>query len=173
MKIKGPVTKLKETLLEKETETKNLKDKYLRALAEFDNYRKRVTKEFEDYKKYANIDIFMKIIPVLDNFDRALSGAEINCNFENFYKGVEIINRQLKDTLKSLGLTEFSGLGQTFDPARHEAVAVVSTNDKPENIIIEEISKGYMVGDRIIKPAKVLVSKHTEGGQENGENNRH
>lgn len=172
MNRKGPVTRLKEILLGKESETKDLKDKYFRALAELDNYRKRMEKEFNDFKKYAKVDFFIKIIPVLDNFDRALSGAEFNGDLESFYKGLEIINRQLKDTLKSLGLTEFSGLGETFDPARHEAVAVITTDEKPENTIIEEISKGYSVGDRIIKPAKVLVSKQTEGGQENGENNR-
>ncbi|MCK4673482.1 nucleotide exchange factor GrpE, partial [candidate division WOR-3 bacterium] len=74
--------------------------------------------------------------------------------------------------LKSLGLIEFSGLGEVFDPSRHEAVATVSTDEQPEDIIVEEISKGYIVDDRVIKPAKVYVSKQKEGGQEDGENNR-
>jgi len=169
---KGPVTRLKETLAEREQEIKEVKDKYLRALAELENYRKRMEREFEEFKKYANLEFFMKVISVLDNFDRALSGAELSGNFESFYKGMEIIYRQLKDTLQSLGLTEFSGLGETFDPARHEAVAVIPNSDKPDNTIIEEISKGYMVGERIIKPAQVLVSRQKEGGEENGKNNR-
>ena len=172
MSRKGPVSRLKDEVTEQETEIKNLKDKYLRALAEWDNYRKRMDKDFEDFKKYAKVDFFIKILPVLDNFDRALSGAELSQDIENFRNGLEIIDRQLKDTLKALGLKEFSGLGEAFDPNRHEAIAVVDTNEKPENTIVEEISKGYMVGDRVIKPAKVLVSKHVEGGQENGENNR-
>lgn len=172
MKRKGPVTKLKEAMKQKDTEIKELKDKYLRALAELDNYRKRIEKELDDRKKYALVEFFMKIIPVLDSFDRAVSGAEMNNDFENFYKGVEIIHRQLRDALHSLGLVEFSGLNETFDPNRHEAVATVETDDKPENTVIEEISKGYMIDNKVIKPAKVFVSKQKEGGQENGENNR-
>jgi len=186
LKRKGPVTRLKEAILGKDSEIKDLKDKYLRALAELDNYRKRMEREFDDFKKYAKVDFLTKIIPILDNFERALSGAELNGNFESFHKGMEIIERQLKETLKSIGLTEFSGLGEPFDPGLHEAVGVVNTNDKPENIVIEEINKGYKVGDRVIKPAKVLVSKlppfpppsegddtgGDKGGQENGENNR-
>lgn len=172
MKRKGPVTKLKENISQKEIELKELKDKYLRALAELDNYRKQIEKELDDRKKYGMVEFFMSVIPVLDSFSRALSGGEMNSDFDNFYKGVEIIHRQLRDALKSLGLVEFSGLNETFDPSRHEAVATVETNEKPENTVIEEISKGYMVDDRIIKPAKVYVSKQKEGDEEDGENNR-
>ncbi len=184
---KGPVTVLKERVAALASENKELKDKYLRALAEFDNYRKRMEKEFDDYRRFARVDFFMKIIPVLDNFDRALSGAELNGNFEPFYKGMEIIQRQLKETLKSMGLEEYSGLGEPFDPNLHEALGVIMVEDRPENIVIEEVSKGYKVGDRVIKPARVLVSKQREketseetkkeeerieGGEENGKDNR-
>ena len=172
MKRKGPVTKLKENINQKEIELKELKDKYLRALAELDNYRKRMEKELDDRKKYGMVELFMSVIPVLDSFDRALSGGEMSNDFDNFYKGMEIIHRQLRDALKSLGLVEFSGLNETFDPSRHEAVATVETDEKPENTVIEEISKGYMIDDRIIKPAKVYVSKQKEGDEEDGENNR-
>jgi molecular chaperone GrpE len=172
MKRVGPVTKLKNEIKEKEKEIKEWKDKYLRALAELDNYRKRMDKEFDEHKKYSKVDYFLKIIPVLDSFDRAISGAEVNADLETFQKGVEIIYRQLREALKSCGLVEFSALGQTFDPSRHEAVATVETNDTPVNTVIEEISKGYIVHDKVIKPAKVFVSKQKEGGQEDGENNR-
>ncbi len=172
MKRVGPVTKLKNEVKEKENEIKEWKDKYLRALAELDNYRKRMDKEFDEYKKHSRVDYFLRIIPVLDSFDRAISGAEVNADFETFQKGVEIIHRQLREALKSCGLVEFSALGQIFDPSRHEAVATVETNDKPVNTVIEEISKGYIVHDKVIKPAKVFVSKQKEGGQEDGENHR-
>jgi molecular chaperone GrpE len=174
MKTKGPVTRLKEVFKESENQIKDLKDKYLRALAELDNYRKRAEKDMEDHRKYSKVDLFIRIIPVLDNLDRAISGVEINGNYESFYKGLDIIYRQFKDALKALGLVEYSGLGELFNPARHEAVGVVETDAKPENTVIEEISKGYMVGDKVIKPAKVLVArlKKEEGGQENVENNR-
>lgn len=170
---KGPVSLMKEELDKKESEVKQLRDSYLRALADWDNYRKRMENEFAEFKKYAKVDFLSKILPVLDNFDRALAGAELNPNFESFYKGVEIIERQLREILKSMGLIEYSGLGDQFDPILHEAVGVVATDDHPENTIVEEISKGYKVGDRVIKPAKVLVSKpNGKGGQENVEDNR-
>jgi len=173
MDIKGPVTRLKEIFLERETQAKDFKDKYLRALAELDNFRKRTEKDMEEYRKYSKVDFFIQIIPAIDNLDRAIGGCELNANYESFYKGMEIIQRQLKDTLKVLGLVEFSGLGEKFDPARHEAVGMVETDAQPENMVIEEISKGYMVGDKVIKPAKVLVSRpKPEGEQENAENNR-
>ena len=172
MKRKGPVTRLKEEIEEKNKQAEELNDKYLRAYSDLDNYRKQMQKKMEDYRRSYEIEFFNKIIPILDSFDRALSGAEFNANFDHFYKGVEIIHRQLKEALKSLGLIEFSGLGEVFDPSRHEAVATVSTDEQPEDIIVEEISKGYIVDDRVIKPAKVYVSKQKEGGQEDGENNR-
>ncbi|GAH48914.1 unnamed protein product, partial [marine sediment metagenome] len=142
MKRKGPVTRLKEEIEEKNKQAEELNDKYLRAYADLDNYRKQMQKKTEDYRRSYEIEFFNKIIPILDSFDRALSGAEFNANFDNFYKGVEIIHRQLKEALKSLGLIEFSGLGEVFDPSRHEAVATVSTDEQPEDIIVEEISKG-------------------------------
>ncbi|MEO0138058.1 MAG: nucleotide exchange factor GrpE [candidate division WOR-3 bacterium] len=173
MAKKGPVSLMKEELEKKEAQLKELREDYLRALAEWDNYRKRMENEFAEFKKFAKVEFLTKILPVLDNFDRALAGAELNPNFESFFKGIEIIERQLRDVLKSMGLVEYSGLGEIFDPTLHEAVGVVMSNDHPENTIVEEISKGYKVGDRVIKPAKVLVSKPEEkGGQENVENNR-
>ncbi len=169
----GPVSLMKKELEKKELEIKELRDSYLRALAEWDNYRKRMENEFAEYKKYAKVDFIVKILPVLDNFDRAIAGAELNPNFESLFKGIEIIERQLREILRSIGLVEYSGLGEQFDPSIHEAVGVVTTNEHPENTIVEEISKGYKVGDRVIKPAKVLVSKCEEkGGQENVQNNR-
>ena len=94
MKRKGPVTRLKEEIEEKNKQAEELNDKYLRAYADLDNYRKQMQKKMEDYRRSYEIEFFNKIIPILDSFDRALSGAEFNANFDNFYKGVEIIHRQ-------------------------------------------------------------------------------
>jgi molecular chaperone GrpE len=172
MEKKGPVTKLKEELKNRDKEIKEFKDKYLRALADMDNFRKRMDKEIDSYRKYAQVEFFNKIIPVLDSFDRAVDGASLENNHEKYAQGIEMIYRQLKDALRIMGLEEFSSLGEYFDPARHEAVATVVNNDKPENTIVEEISKGYIVQERVIKPAKVLVSKQNKGGNEDVENNR-
>ncbi len=172
MKKVGPITKMKQELKEKDEQIQKLKDQYLRALAELDNYRKRMETQFDEFKKFARVDFFEKLIPVLDNFDRALIGAQGKKDFDNFFKGIEIIHRQFKDALRGLGLEEFSSIGETFDPKRHEAVATVATDDQPENTVVDEICKGYMVYDRVIKPAKVFVSKPKEGGAEDVKDNR-
>ncbi|MBE0432376.1 nucleotide exchange factor GrpE [candidate division WOR-3 bacterium] len=172
MEKKGPVTRLKEEVVKKDEEIKTFKDRYLRALADLDNYRKRMEREYENMRQYSQVEFFRKIIPVLDSFDRAVNDVSTDSNTENYAQGVEMIYRQLRDTLRSMGLEEFSSLGEIFDPARHEAVATVVSDDKPENTVVEEVSKGYVIRDRIIKPAKVLVSKQDEGGNKDVEDNR-
>jgi molecular chaperone GrpE len=172
MEKKGPVTRLKEKIRQQEEDLKDIKDRYLRALADMDNYRKRMERELDSYRQYAQVEFFNNIIPVLDSFERAMDGANVDKDYEKYAKGVEMIYRQLRDALRSLGLEDFSSLGEAFDPVRHEAVAAVVNDDKPENTVIEEISKGYIVKDRVIKPAKVLVSKQSKGGNEDVENNR-
>ena len=172
MEKKGPVTKLKEKIRQQEEDLKDIKDRYLRALADMDNYRKRMERELDGFRQYAQVEFFNNIIPVLDSFERAMNGASVDNDYAKYAKGVEMIYRQLKDALRSLGLEDFSSLGETFDPARHEAIAAVVNDDKPENTVIEEISKGYIVKDRVIKPAKVMVSKQSKGGNEDVENNR-
>jgi molecular chaperone GrpE len=168
---KGPVTRLKEMLEEKDKEVKELHDKYLRACAELDNYRKLMQKEMAGYRKSSKLEFFNKIIPVLDSFDRAIEGDHNNADHTNFVKGMEIIHRQFREALNMLGLKEFSGMGEVFDPSRHEAVATIETEEGPEHMVVEEISKGYMVDNQIVKPAKVCVSKLKKGGQENAEDN--
>lgn len=172
MEKKGPVTRLKEKIKEREEEVKDMRDKYLRALADMDNYRKRMERELDSFRQYAQVEFFNRIIPVLDSFERAIDGAQVENDYAKYAQGIEIIYRQLKDALRSMGLEDFSSLGEAFDPSRHEAVASVVNDEKPENTVVEEISKGYMVRERVIKPAKVLVSKQSKGGNEDVENNR-
>lgn len=166
----GPVTKLKELFKDRDKQASEYKDKYLRALAELENYRKRMEKEMEDSRRFAKVDFLVQIIPVLDNLDRAMK--EAGGNYDGFFQGIEIICRQLKETLRSMGMTEFSSLGEEFDPARHEAVGMVECDDKPDNSVVEEISKGYVVGGKVVKPARVIVARQKQGGNENAENNR-
>ena len=172
MEKKGPVTKLKEELQQKDKDIKELRNKYLRALADMDNNRKRMDRELDSFRKYAQVEFLNKVIPVLDSFERATDSADIENDYDNYAQGVEMIYRQLKDVLRSMGLVEFSSLGEVFDPARHEAVATIVNDEKPENTIVEEISKGYVARERVIKPAKVMVSKQSKGGNEDVENNR-
>lgn len=166
----GPVTKLKELFKDRDKQAREFKDKYLRALAELENYRKRMEKEMEDMRRFARVDFLVQIIPVLDNLDRAMK--EAGGNYDGFFQGIEIICRQLKETLRSMGMTEFSSTGEEFDPARHEAVGMIECDDKPDNSVVEEISKGYAVGGKVVKPARVIVARQKQGGNENAENNR-
>lgn len=173
MNKKGPVTLLREIFKEKDIQNKELKDKYMRALAELDNYRKRMEKEMEESRRFAKVDFFIQILPVLENIDRAINGAGESVAKDSFFQGMEIICRQFKETLRSMGLTEFSALGQLFDPSQHEAIGKLECTDKPENTIVEEISKGYVVGGKVIRPARVIVAcLKQEGGCEHAENNR-
>ena len=138
------------------------RNEYLRALADLDNYRKRKEEEFEQFKEYANEGLLIELLPVLDNFDRALSSTD-DKEKDNFYKGVEIILRQLKEVLEKRGLKGYSSVNKEFDPKFHEALGYKETDEKPPNTIIEEVAKGYLLKDRVLRPAKVIVAKKKGG----------
>ena len=163
---KGPITKLME-------EFSQLKDDYLRALASYDNLRKRTDKEMERFR-YETIEKVLKLfIPIIENLERALEAGKDIEEAKQFHKGVEMIYNQMKGILAELGVEQFESIGTEFDPAKHEAIAYEESEDKP-GIIINELNKGYRLGDRIIIPSKVIVSKEkVKGGKENGKDNRH
>ncbi len=174
MERKGPVSALIDDFNEREKKLLELNDKYLRAAADLDNYRKLMQKEMQNYRLTVKAEFFHRVIPVLDSFSHAINNAEVSPDgFGNFVQGIDIIYRQLKEALQFLGMEEFSGIGEIFDPSRHEAVAMIESEGHAENMIVDEISRGYKIGDRIIKPAKVIVSKpKEEGGINDAENNR-
>ena len=156
---KGPVTALKEEAEKLRSDTKTHYENYLRSLAEFDNFRKRKEREIEEFRTFANENLMNEIIPVLDNFDRALEHKDNIENTENIQKGFEIAYRQMKQVLEKFGLKEFSCLGQEFDPKLAEAISFIETNDQPINTIVNELSKGYEYQKRVIRPARVIVAK--------------
>lgn len=161
MTKKGPVTELKEKLETLSAEAKSHYENYLRLLAEFENFRKRKEREFDEFRLYANENLMTELIPVLENFDRALACKDLalNNNADSLQKGLEIVYRQLKNILEKFGLKEYSMLGQEFNPKTCEAISFIETNDKPANSVIEEIGKGYLYYDKVIRPAKVIVAK--------------
>jgi molecular chaperone GrpE len=149
-----------------EEELKNLKaqledkhDKHLRAVAELSNYRKRVQKEREELMRLSREDLVLKLVDVLDNFDRALVAAKTMSDFDAFHKGVELILKQMSQTLQREGLVAFDSKGQAFDPTMHDAVMVVETDKHPPGIVVDEINRGYRLGERVVRPAIVTVSK--------------
>lgn len=140
---------------EKEKELKALNDKYLRVVAEYDNYRKRTAKEKESIYPEAKVSVVSSFLPVLDNFERALNAAN---DTDPLYEGVKMIKKQFEETLKSIGVEEIKAVGEKFDPNFHNAVMHVDDDSYGENEIVEEFQKGYKTGDRIIRYSMVKVA---------------
>ena len=133
----------------------DVNEKYMRTLAEYDNYRKRTIKEKETIYPEAKAIVIEKILPVLDNFTRALESAE---NKDAFYEGIVMLKKQLDDTLASLGVEEIKAVGEEFNPELHNAVMHVDDEEKGENVVVEEFQKGYKIGDRVIRHSMVKVA---------------
>jgi molecular chaperone GrpE len=150
---------LKERLAKSEEQTKGLEDRLLRLAAEFDNYKKRMAKEFGYLIKNANENLILQLLDTLDNFQRALNSAKNSTDYENFHKGVELIYNHMKEILTKEGLKEIESIGKPFDPNFHEAVTQAESDKYDEGIIMDEISKGYMLNDRLLRASKVVVSK--------------
>ncbi len=130
-----------------------------RLQAEFDNYRKRIIKEKSELFQYATEDLICELIPIMDNFERAIYGIGKSSSRDTFLQGVEMIYRELCSVLKKRGLEKINAMGKEFDPSRHEAIDHVESTEQPENIVIEEVAAGYRIKDKIIRPAAVKVSK--------------
>ncbi len=138
-------------------EMDRLRELYLRKLAEFDNFRKRVEREKEEMSRVAAEDLVRDLVPVLDTFDRAL-GHEGETDVEAFRQGLELIARQLWDVLARRGLQEIDPEGQQFDPEYHEAVQRVEDSNHPAGTVVSVLAKGYTLGGRLVRPAMVAVA---------------
>lgn len=136
-------------------ENEQLKNRYLRTLADFDNYRKRADREKNDFFKYALANIMKELLPVLDNFDRALEHAEEG---DEFHKGVLLIYKQLFDVLQKSGLKSIDQAGVHFDPNIHEAVVREEDPSVPNHTVAAVLQKGYFLYDRLLRPALVKVA---------------
>ncbi|MCK4353423.1 nucleotide exchange factor GrpE [candidate division WOR-3 bacterium] len=152
-------------------ELEEYKDNYLRALAEFENYKKRVRKDREVLINYANERLILEFIPVLDNFERGIGNCKlqiVKCKmkdkklFKSFYEGIKLIYSSFKKTLENEGLKSFNSINEKFDPRFHEAISVAESDCQVSDTVISEISKGYIFKDRVIRPAQVVVSKKAE-----------
>jgi molecular chaperone GrpE len=142
-------------------ESKENYSKYLRALADLANYRKRMRKEITEVHQIAKEGLIQDILPVLDNFNRAINSDHFSKN-DNFHKGVEMIYYQLMGVLAEEGLKEVNAEGETFDPALHEAIETEITEEYPSDTVIKEFEPGYMFGEKLIRPVKVKVAKNPE-----------
>ena len=136
-------------------ENRDLKDRVLRTLADYENYRKRADREKQDYFKYALADSIRDLLPVLDNFDRALEHAEEG---DDFHKGVLLIYKQLFDVLQRHGVKPIDESGVHFDPNIHEAVVREENAEVPSHTVVAVLQKGYFLHDRLLRPAMVKVA---------------
>jgi molecular chaperone GrpE len=136
-------------------------ERLLRTTADFDNFKKRAAREKQDAIRYANEALLEKLVPVLDNFDAALSAAQTSQTdaTQSLQTGVAMIFQQLKKALTESGLEEVDATGQKFDPNFHEAVSQQESADVPEGQVLQQLRKGYKLRDRLVRPATVVVAK--------------
>jgi molecular chaperone GrpE len=149
---------LREADLKKLQEERDLLfDRLARLQAEFDNYRKRATKENADFRDYAVADAVRSLLPVIDNLSLAVKNA--SASPEDFRKGVELIHKQLQATLEKMNVQRVPAQGEPFDPRYHEAIEVVESDAVPDHHVLEELQPGYRIKDRLLRPAMVRVAK--------------
>ncbi len=137
-------------------------DRLLRTTADFDNYKKRATREKQEAIKYANEGLLEKLIPVLDTFDMALTATQNGKNdaAQSLQAGIAMVHQQLKTALAGAGLEEIDAAGKPFDPNLHEAVSQKETAEVPEGTVVQQLRKGYKLNGRLLRPASAVVSKH-------------
>ena len=135
-------------------------DLYVRSQAELENYRKRAQRDRQDLLKFGNENILRELLPVIDNLDRAVQHArETEGDNQGLIQGVEMTLGQFSRVLEKFQVIPFDSLGEMFDPARHEAMGQYETSDYPPNAIAQELQKGYLLHDRLLRPAMVMIAK--------------
>ena len=139
-------------------EKEALHDRLLRTAAEFDNFRKRIERERRDLSEFATADVLLELLPIVDNFERALQ-APAPPEAEAFRKGIELIHKQMLDLLRKRGAKPIDTVGADFDPKFHQAVIHEASGDHREGEVMQELQRGYMLGDRLLRPAMVKVAK--------------
>jgi molecular chaperone GrpE len=148
---------LADEIVELRKERDNLHDRLLRQAAEFDNYRKRVERDRKDSAQFAAIEFVQDLLPVIDNFERALQVAAPGA--DSYREGLEIIHRALMEMLRKRGVTPIEAVGSTFDPQVHQAVSYEEAPDRRDGEVLEQFTRGYRLGDKLVRPAMVKVAK--------------
>ena len=136
-----------------------LLDRLARLQAEFENARKRASKEQQDFREYAVADAVKVLLPILDSFERALNAKSQTGEFRS---GMELIYKQLQDALTKLGVRAIPAKGEPFDPHLHQAIEMVDTREVPDHHVVEELQRGYKFKDRLLRPSMVKVAKNSQ-----------
>ncbi len=170
--LESTLAELEKRLGELEQENAALKERYLRKQADFENFRKRMQREKQEFGAYTNKQLLLDLVTVIDDFERAIESAEESRDFDSFYDGIVLIERQMTSMLeRKWGLQRFDSEGAEFDPQRHEAVTAEHTGEENQPVMIEDYQKGYMLHDRVLRSAKVKVampSPNAGSGDQNG-----
>jgi molecular chaperone GrpE len=149
----------KDELLAALAERDDYKDKWARAQADLQNYRKRIQREMEEDRKFAVVPLIKALLPALDNLQRALQAAATSKNADELVTGVELVVKQFDAALAAMGVQPIAATGQPFDPNLHEAITQVPSADHPPMTVLQDVERGYVLNDRVIRPTKVVVSK--------------
>ena len=157
--LEAMVGRLEAELKERVAEVEALNDRLLRLHAEFENYKKRMVRERSEFVKFANEALILEFLPVLDSLERALATAGSAAEAQAVAEGLEIILRLFQTTLEKVGVKVIEALEREFDPNLHQAVAQVESPDGRDNIVMEEVRKGYLLEGRLLRPSMVKVSK--------------
>ncbi len=165
-----------ETPLEKDalvnrlrTELDEARERILRGLADFDNYRKRANRQIDEERRYAALPIVREILPVLDNIRRAIEAGEKNADAASLLEGFKLVGRMLESVLERNHCTAIQSLHRPFDPHVHEAILQQPSNDFPPNTVLQEVRGGYMLHDRVVRPSQVIVSSAPARAESTGD----
>jgi len=161
---------LEKKLEDAQEETKENYDRLLRVSAEFENYKKRTEREMDDFRKFANESILKEILVLVDNMERAVSSSENQTNTDScVVEGVNLTINEITKVFEKFSVKQIDALEKPFDPNFHQAVTQEETDEHPESIVLKEFQKGYMIHDRLLRPAMVSVSKAKEMNSEPAE----
>lgn len=153
------IDKIKAEVAEKDKRIDELEERLQKLYADYDNFRKRKEAEAESAKKYAAEKIVSELLPIVDNFERAVDASAKTKNYDSLKDGVVMINRQIWEILGKVGLSAIDSIGNVFDPALHQAVFCEKKDDLDEDVVIAELLKGYKLHDKVIRPSMVIVNK--------------
>lgn len=162
-KVVDPLKEMETRLESLGQEAKENHDRFLRVSAEFENYKKRAAREMGDFRKFANESFVKAMLPVVDNLDRAIESSSNDKNTNtSVVEGVNMTLREILKVFEQFSVIPFESLGKTFDPGFHQAVMQEENEEYPDNTVLNELQKGYLIHDRLLRPAMVVVSKKKE-----------
>jgi len=172
-KTEDPVEEIKMELETTKQEAKETYDRFLRVSAEFENYKKRSSREMDDFRKFANESLIKELLPVVDNLERAIDSSDEDKGANHsIVEGVHMTHKEMLKVFDTFNVKPIDALGKPFDPGFHQAVMQEETENDTGNTVLKEFQKGYLLHDRLLRPAMVVVSKQKEnrgddgGGQE-------